>query len=160
MKRILVISDTHRDTSRIEEVNRLAGPFDAAIHLGDCTEDAERVSEKLGIACVPVRGNCDSDYSVPDKTTVEYEGVKLLCVHGHRYRDAYLLSLEARQEQCKAALFGHTHTPCVKTDGIPYLINPGSLSRPRYGSDAGFCVLYIENGELFVKRFSLEQTSE
>lgn len=156
MKRILVLSDTHRDTSDILKTDRIAGPFDAAIHLGDCVEDARAVEEKLKIGCVSVRGNCDCDYTVPEEAIVEYEGVKLLCLHGHRAHDMYLLQLKAEQAHCDAVLFGHTHTPVLKSAGHIHIINPGSLANPRYGSEAGFCVLYIENGELFVKRFSLD----
>lgn len=156
MKRILVLSDTHHDISNVCKANEIAGPFDAAIHLGDCTRDADFVSETLALACVSVRGNCDSDYSVPEETIAEYDGVKLLCLHGHRCHDPYILMLKAQEAGCRAVLHGHTHTPYAQLSNGIWIINPGSLSSPRYGSNAGFCVLYIENGEIFVKQFDID----
>lgn len=156
MKRILVLSDTHHNISNIEKTALIAGPFDNAVHLGDCAEDARAVEEILHIACASVRGNCDNDHSVPEEIILEFEGVRILCLHGHRVHENYLLQLKAEQAHCKAVLFGHTHTPVMETAGQICIINPGSLARPRYGSAAGFCVLYIENGKMFVKHFTLD----
>lgn len=145
MKRILVLSDTHRHVSLSLRVIPAIKP-DAIIHLGDMVSDAEEIE-----ACFPdiplynVRGN--NDYAFIDSERVfEIFGIKFFCAHGHTLRVERGIE-RAKEENCKAFLYGHTHIgKCEYTDGI-LVMNPGSITRPRDGVFS-FGVIEIENGEI------------
>ena len=153
--RVAVFSDTHGQLVRLQAAQLLLGRVDAAIHLGDFARDGDAIAESLGVVCHTVRGNCDYGSSAPEQRVLELDGVRLLCVHGHRYPDLYRLSLKAEEERCTAALFGHTHIPLLEAHGSTLLVNPGSLSRPRGGSRPGCALLEIEHGDLRVQLFSV-----
>lgn len=120
---------------------------DAVIHLGDHASDAEiLLREYPYLPVCRVRGNCDRyEYDVQDEAVIEWEGVKILVTHGHRYHvKSGLLTLcyAAIQSGAQVALFGHTHIPyCEESDGL-WLLNPGACGRlfPSYG------IIEIKNG--------------
>lgn len=153
--RIAVFSDTHGLLVRLPMAQRLLGRVDAVIHLGDFARDGEVIGQALGATCYAVRGNCDCGCGAPEERVLELDGVRLLCVHGHRYPELYRLSLRAEEERCTAALFGHTHIPLQEAHGETLLVNPGSLSRPRGGSRPGCALLEIACGSLRVHSFSV-----
>jgi hypothetical protein len=83
-----------------------------------------------------VKGNSDfTEYE--EETVVEMAGLKILCVHGHNF-DVHWgldkLANHARSLGCKIALFGHTHIYRTEQVGSLYIMNPGSLERPRGGN--------------------------
>ncbi len=131
MKRILVLSDTHRKVSSAVQITALMHP-DAIIHLGDLVEDAHELQ-----ACFPdipvymVRGN--NDFIPMDCEHIfTLFGVRLFCAHGHTIHPDRGLQ-RAKEENCQAFLWGHTHRgQCTLKDGI-LLLNPGSLTLPRDG---------------------------
>lgn len=153
--RVALFSDTHGQLMRLPMAQRLLGRVDAVIHLGDLARDGEIIGQALGAPCYAVRGNCDGCCGAPEERVLELDGVRLLCVHGHRYPDLYRLSLRAEEERCMAALFGHTHIPLQEAHGKTLLVNPGSLSRPRGGSRPGYALLEIACGSLRVQSFSV-----
>ena len=143
-RRIFVVSDTHKlNAGLYEALFREAGNFDTVIHLGDAEgyepeirEEIAKVNPLAGVLFV--RGNCDMDYALPDYRCVDFDGIRLFITHGHRYYrkvpggpfDA--LASAAAGEDCRIALFGHTHKPLYEKawNGV-FLINPGSISLPR-----------------------------
>ena len=69
---------------------------------------------------------------------------KILLTHGHEfYVDFELNTLLnfARQQECSLAVFGHTHVPLTKEANGIFLVNPGSASRPRMGSNKSYGIL-------------------
>ena len=112
--KILVIGDTHGKLNKARKViSRLKG-LDLMIHTGDHISDGELLEEETGIPVVRVRGNCDRGYD-----------------------DLYYA---AKEQGCIAAITGHTHVPQYEEDDI-YFLNPGSLTRPRDGSNGSYIVL-------------------
>lgn len=138
--KLLVLSDSHRNTSYMLQAIEAEKP-DYVIHLGDHTKDADaiRVSAPY-LPLISIRGNCDFDPAVPEKTLQEWDGVRILMTHGHIYNvksGMLRLSLAAREAQADVVLFGHTHiTHCAK-EGTCWFLNPGSCrgaySTPTYG---------------------------
>lgn len=120
---------------------------DAVIHLGDHASDAEVLRRRYPrLPVCAVRGNCDRyETDVQEEAVIEWEGVKILATHGHRYRvksDLLALCYAAIQSGVQVALFGHTHNPyCEESDGL-WLLNPGACGRlfPSYG------IIEINNG--------------
>ena len=132
--KFLIISDTHGDIEKAAEIYRSLPETDAVIHLGDLEEDARGLSRLLAADVISVKGNMDNGYKKEDAfKTIDTECGKLLLTHGHMQNvKSSLTSLMylAEEQNCIAALFGHTHIPvCENVNGL-YLINPGSLTYP------------------------------
>ena len=143
--KILLLSDTHSDLTKPREILRTQKDFDMLCHCGDYQYDARHLSEEFGIPTVSVKGNSDNCRE-RDIQVVETPAGRILLTHGHmeivQLNYDRLLYL-AEENQCIAACFGHTHRAvCEKTDDI-WVINPGSLSEPRDGTDGTYAILQI-----------------
>ncbi len=153
--KILVVSDTHGDSGRLREVLNQNEDFDMLIHLGDGERDfcdIQKLYPTKGM--VYVAGNCDYGAHSEEHIAVA-GGQKILCCHGHRYgvnSGIELLASAARQRECSIALYGHTHVPKIETlDGV-LVMNPGSLTLPRGGSERSYGVIeFSESGEMNVR---------
>ena len=147
MKRILIISDTHRNLSDIEKLMPFAKECDLVVHLGDHSSDMRGFSETLGGKLLSVDGNCDIFGTGNSELCFEEEGMKIFACHGHRYGvkgGKGKLIEKAKELKADIALYGHTHKSEVSMiDGIK-LINPGCLSR--YSAKKSYCVLIINKG--------------
>lgn len=133
--KILVFSDSH---SSLRFMNRCVDKLkpDAIVHLGDCYDDGETLSETYPhIPLHQVAGNCDK-YRAPiharEFLCYTVGGVMLYMTHGHNHRvkqGLYSLLADARQNKVAAVLYGHTHIPDChqELDGL-WVLNPGSAS--------------------------------
>ena len=151
--KIGVFSDTH---GKISNIKLISEKFDYILHLGDYAEDAKKIADYFSCPYTCVKGNCDlycSDY--PAQTVVSFDGVRILLTHGHKQNTELSLGLLGEESCCNAVLFGHSHTPCLSAYGKILLVNPGSLSEPRYCSRPGYSILLIQNGDLNVKMCTL-----
>lgn len=152
--RALVLSDTHGLVQPAIEVYKRTlqeGAVDRIIHLGDLISDARALQVRLGVEVSAVKGNMDGSYSAEDCSVLETEYGRILLTHGHMENVKFgLTNLIYRAEElgCRAALFGHTHAPCFQYVGGIYLLNPGSLTRPRGGGDGSYAVLTLSAEEL------------
>ncbi|MBQ8136533.1 MAG: YfcE family phosphodiesterase [Clostridia bacterium] len=149
-KTYLVLSDSHGQTGRLSTLLMRAealAKVNGVIHLGDGYADLEPY-----VAVFPevirVKGNCDG-YGAPlSETTLaaEVAGVRMLLTHGHPFsvkQGTDTLLLKALRENCRAALFGHTHIPYLKEKNGVLLLNPGAAM------DGHFAFLKVfENGAL------------
>ena len=160
---ILVISDSHGSITALTTVLKWANDtgidaFDAAVFLGDGYEDLALASARTGFTLpwYAVRGNGDFSFSVPDNLVLEISARKFFLSHGNLYRvreGCKTIAVAARNAGAEAALFGHTHIPyCATVDGM-FLLNPGSISRPRNGSDCTFAVLECPGSGPLAARF-------
>ncbi|MCQ4637286.1 metallophosphoesterase [Anaerovorax odorimutans] len=148
--KIFVISDTHGRTEKVTEVWAKLTNVDLVVHLGDYIEDARRLEKELETEVVSVKGNMDGSYNSDDYRILETEYGKLLLTHGHMDNVKMSpLNLVYRAEElgCKAVLFGHTHRPAYEEAGGIYLVNPGSLSLPRDGSDGSYAIIHTSPEE-------------
>jgi len=149
--RIGVVSDTHGMLDFLDCALAKMGQVDALIHLGDYTSDVPYIQRHTQLQVYSVSGNCDAPDSAPGERVIVCDGVRLFLTHGHRYgvkRDGLRLIYRANELGCSAALYGHTHQPELNYECGVLLINPGSLSRPRGGSQVSCAVLEIEDGEV------------
>lgn len=149
MKKIVVMSDNHGYANFIEEIRKLEPDGDVYVHCGD----SEGTEDKLK-GWIAVRGNNDWMARLDDERVFELDGLSFLVTHGHRYgyfnREEMMID-DLLRHGCDVLLSGHTHVPqyeCV--DGF-YLINPGSTTLPRMGSNRSYCVIYVENGKIEVE---------
>ena len=134
--KILVISDTHRNTAAIRNVLKAVKSSVAMVfHLGDCRDDIkpfEKENPQLRFVCVS--GNCDFNTDVPLNIVVPVRGKKIWLCHGHQdnVKMTYdRISYRAEELGVDACLFGHTHSPVLFYQSGILFLNPGSLSSPR-----------------------------
>lgn len=134
MMRIVVVSDTHGYIdSFIDKINLIDKP-DIIIHLGDYVRDAERISKKLGIKTIIVKGNGDIGSNYNEDELISIKGNKIFLTHGHKHNvnegidNLYYKGLELG---ANIILFGHTHIPIVIIDKDIIIMNPGSPTNPR-----------------------------
>ena len=146
--RILVFSDTHKDTqSCIKTIKRLVG-IDMILHAGDHASDAMELAKLFpNIPVHYVSGNCDFS-SAPSDLIIEADGKRIFLTHGHGYgvkSEANYTTLReyALKKECDCAVFGHTHQGFNDSLGKVVLLNPGSV---KYGQTFG--VIEIEGGRL------------
>ena len=148
--RIVVISDSHRNSGVIDKI--LSSQTDAkyVFFLGDNVADIEDFkylySDKQFFI---VSGNCDYFSEYPDTDIAFVFGKKIIFTHGHNFDVKYgteKLFLAAKTAECKIALYGHTHvSKIVYEDGL-YIVNPGSCARPRNGGPTYAVIDIMESG--------------
>ena len=125
--KILLMSDTHGERKRCEQVIRACPGLDLYIHLGDIGFSPLHLR---GFKIV--RGNHDpSSYLLPEQKIIAAAGMRILLIHGHQaelkiwpylkdsadpfadmlMRSAEALAALALQQGCQAVF--HGHYPCV-----------------------------------------------
>lgn len=144
MSSLLVMSDTHGLTTEVKRlVERVTArkKVSRIIHCGDfCCDRHQEPFSKM----VLVRGNCDVDDTVPEERIIDWEGLRILVVHGHLLRvkqTAMNLRYRAMETGSHIVCFGHTHVMTCTESGDILFVNPGSLARPRQTSDPSFAII-------------------
>ncbi|MFO7273961.1 MAG: metallophosphoesterase [Bacillota bacterium] len=163
MLRVGVVSDTHRRFGLVASMRAQCGQLDWLLHAGDHLTDAPRIAAELGVDPERVRavaGNCDFLVTEPAELLLELGGVKVLLVHGHQYgvkSGPQRLLYRAKELGARVAVFGHSHVPFLEeVDGV-LLLNPGSLSMPRWPQDRpSFAVLELADGAVRAYHVFLE----
>ncbi|MBQ9901868.1 MAG: metallophosphoesterase [Clostridia bacterium] len=145
--KILVMSDSHGRSDLVLKCILQHPDAEAVFFLGDVLIDMKGMDKRFPdrqFYCV--RGNCDYDSDVPMERLVTLQGIPMLLTHGHAHGIKYGLDgliRSAANQGAKIALFGHTHVPYNQYhDGI-YLLNPGSLTRPRDCSRPSYGLIEI-----------------
>lgn len=156
MKKILVLSDSHRRRIILEEIFEQENDADIIVFLGDGLEDIEEcryvIPNLRGKDIRMVSGNCDWSSMESSSIMLSEYNKKILCTHGHLFgvkRGLDDLALAAKNKGCDAVLFGHTHVPVfTERHGIK-LFNPGAVEDGRYG------VIMIEGGGMSFSHLNL-----
>lgn len=150
MSKVLIVSDTHGDSSVLEEIVKIEKPFDLLVHCGD-VEDTE--GSLIAICDTPVYavgGNNDFFYDLSRRIEFDWCGRHVLVTHGHYdkvHSGVDKLYYRAKESKADIVMFGHTHVPCLKEiDGITFL-NPGSLTYPRQAGRIPTYMIMEENDE-------------
>ena len=148
-----MFSDTHGCIAPLKSVMNWAKeripPRDTiccAAFLGDGISDLRRAADETGFYSEwkLIRGNNDYNVSVPDSAVFDFAENRFYMCHGHRhnlYSGYHSLLSSARSSKADVVLFGHTHTPFLKKTGGIFLVNPGSVGRPRSKHGASFAVI-------------------
>ncbi|MEF9960764.1 MAG: metallophosphoesterase [Niameybacter sp.] len=153
--KILVVSDTHGQTTYVEQLIELFLPYGLThlIHCGDCIEDAKRIEAVYPLLTVyKVPGNCDfSSYSIENTILAHIEGVPIMITHGHKQhaKSSYEeLWIDAEAHEAKIAIFGHTHIAHKETKNGITLLNPGSMTLPKDSTVPSFAMIEIQKGQI------------
>lgn len=132
--KIGIISDTHRDLSFINSLNKIFKDVELIIHLGDNVKDGEEISNYFKCDVIGVKGNCDFTNKVPKEIIKVINNKRILITHGDRYgvKSTYSMLLEhAIQKNIDIVLFGHTHCSMIQHMNGILFVNPGSPTFPR-----------------------------
>ncbi|MCX7843694.1 MAG: metallophosphoesterase [Clostridia bacterium] len=154
--KILVISDTHGETDKAEEVVRKHNDIDLIIHLGDYFRDAQKIaSEFPHIPVEYIYGNSDFMIGdVPSEKLLEYEGKRIFITHGHRYSvkwDYEKLHRKAIETEADILMFGHTHiSELIRAENY-LILNPGSISDSRGETGESYAIVEIKEGIMEAK---------
>ncbi len=142
----MIISDIHGDIYNLNKVldiyskekcNKLfilGDLFNYGISLNN--DDIINRLNVMKDSIIGVCGNCDNNiknnlFSMPyiNKTNINNKNIVL--THGHLYSKNYLLNLDV-----DIILIGHSHIADIERVGDKLLINPGSISKSRYGENS------------------------
>lgn len=149
--RIGLVSDTHSNIQVLRKIAQIAPPVEMWLHAGDHWQEANVLAQLTGLKVIAVQGNTDPrTEEIKLDEYLEFEGFKIWLTHGHRYIEddaRSSLGFWAKQLEQDICVYGHTHIPMCEYYGENLLINPGSPSRPRGGSEPSFAVLTINRGE-------------
>lgn len=153
-KKILVISDTHKNISNAVDIINSEKP-DYVLHLGDMADDADELKYIFSrVEVVGVCGNCDwaTFTNAPTERFLDIGGVKILMCHGHTYSvksgvGGYVSA--ARERGADIALFGHTHIPMLDNMGDIIIMNPGTVKT--YG------IIEIKDGKANARMCAYEE---
>jgi putative phosphoesterase len=151
--KILVVSDTHGDTKKAEEVIRKNRGAAMVIHLGDYFRDAEKLSGMFPeVSFEYISGNSDFMMNgVPAEKLIEVGGKRIFITHGHRYSVKWgyeRLFRKVEEQQADILLFGHTHIPEIIEENGYIILNPGSTSEPRGDSNESYGVIEISESKI------------
>lgn len=109
---------------------------------------------------INLKGNCDAEVDqmvleFPVMSDIAYlyiDGVSIVASHGHIYNPSKLPSLKKGDY----FLFGHTHVPYYEErDGIT-IMNPGSVSIPKEGSEHSYMTMEVIDGKACFKYKNLD----
>ena len=148
MAKIGVFSDTHGSLTNLDSFQKRLGQLDSVFHLGDCVRDAEPIAARFGIGYCAVRGNCDPYSDIPLEKVIEWNGHRILMLHGHTAGGRLALYYKASANGCDCVLSGHTHVASVEQYEGVLMVNPGSLSLPRGGQRPGCALLTVTPDKL------------
>lgn len=149
--RILVISDTHRNLSRVYKViNDIRDKIEVVIHCGDVVEDADAIRSRYSdLRVYNVRGNCDYGSAVPNENIFFMGGKRFFVTHGDMYGVNWStdrLCYKGAEVGADVCLYGHTHIPDIEYYNGMVIMNPGSPTNPRGGSKFSYGIIKIEDG--------------
>ncbi len=96
--------------------------------------------------------------NLPEKIEMSVNGFKVLFVHGspraideYMYEDAPYLNEIMEELEYDVVIAGHTHIPYYKQVRNKFVINAGSVGKPKHGnSNATYVILSVEKGNINV----------
>lgn len=146
-----VLADTHGHTEGVLRQLRQQ-KIDCLLFAGDFYNDGQKISGSLKIKHYSVLGNCDRSFKgAKTEEFIEILGHKFYLTHGHQWgvkKGVNRLYYRALELGADAVVYGHTHVPHLKQEGDIWMINPGSPTRPRFGSPGTFGLIEVEQDVL------------
>ncbi len=138
--KIVVVSDTHGNMDVIDRVINANPKADLYLHAGDSQTYPQMLS-KFRV----VKGNCDYGLDYPEELNIDTKYGKIYVTHGHRFLNLSTYLIESKN--AKIFIFGHTHQKLLTKVNETYVLNPGSLSRPRDGNDGSYAIIDIDENK-------------
>jgi uncharacterized protein len=130
---------------------RLLGEADLVLHAGDLVASSVLAELRKLSPVEAVVGNMDDEAlsaTLPGRTTVEIEGVRIGMVHDAGPRAGREQRLRAAFPDCAAIVYGHTHIPQLERHGDVWVLNPGSPTERRSAPSHSMALLRVSDGKL------------
>lgn len=138
--KIVVVSDSHRDTEVLEKIVIDHKNADYFLHAGD-----SGLPEVLLSPYITVKGNCD--YNKHERNRIIDVGeFKIFMTHGHLYTKKRLVR-SGKSNGCKIVIYGHTHITNYELIDDIILLNPGSVTRPRGREAPSYAIITFNSIE-------------
>lgn len=160
--KVMVISDIHGGVKKLKQALEkfkeekaekllILGDFTSYFNSSQSIEIAQMLNEMSNKICA-VRGNCDSEsfeellnFSLLDIRHININNKVITMTHGHIYNKYNL------PEYCgDIFLSGHIHYGMIQKEKDRIFANPGSISKPRNGSECSY--LIIDNNSIILKQ--------
>lgn len=136
----------------------LKGNYDASVVDGSYTYIRENTINSFSLPWAVDELRAANRFylnSLPTSITLEFEGRKILFVHGSPNKiNEYMLEDGANTSEIMknlkedALVCAHTHIPSVKSFGDKLFINDGSIGKPKIGRpNPTYCLLEIERNK-------------
>ena len=147
MTTVGILSDNHSDwPPHIAE--SLAG-VDAIIHAGDIGPYRLVLDMEAIAPTTAVLGNTDGDMPINESAVATLGSKKFFVQHiVDPHRLEALLRERLKSIEPDVVVFGHTHEPFCETLGGILFLNPGSVTRPRGGTQPSMVRMTIDNGKI------------
>ncbi len=146
MTKLLILSDSHGRSGKLKKMIEANPDANGIIYLGDGEKDFQQALSAADNPFVyQVRGNCDRESCEAVTLVEEIDGVRFYITHGYEQGVKYgleKLAGYAGDNDCTAALFGHTHGAHLSQINGVHLFNPGSAAVGSYG------IIQIEKGNV------------
>jgi uncharacterized protein len=154
MNKLVVFSDLHGDMDMLRMIIARAEKekADTILCAGDLgIHHSTIIAQMIRSSSIPfliVRGNCDSPWAFVDVQlpvppiyrTVDFCSRSILLTHGDRIQSWY--DAPAKLSNNDIFIYGHSHVAMLShSDHTPYILNPGSASRPRDSHEPSFAVI-------------------
>ncbi len=140
-----VMGDSHSRCEYIDMAMEHLKNVDLIIHTGDNNSDLHYITNRYGIEAIGVKGNCDTNGDV--ELIKEIQGKRFFICHGHQYNiksNLNTIFYKGKEVNADIVIFGHSHIPCYVKEEEMILLNPGSVSEPRGGSQRSIVVMELE----------------
>lgn len=144
--RIAVVGDTHGHIKEIQKELEALQP-ECLLFTGDFLSDGRKLASRLALPFYGVAGNCDRSPAETQEKLVRVHNQLVYIVHGHQYgvkQGLMRLYYRAAEVEATIVLFGHTHMPMAEQVNGIWMVNPGSPSNPRGGSEPSYVLMDIE----------------
>jgi putative phosphoesterase len=156
---ILIVSDSHGDTSNLKEAMLLHPEISRVLHCGDGEADVTALGAAYpSVHFDAVRGNCDLGGLFPLQRLLRIAGKRIFMTHGHAYGTKYGLNQlleQGRKDRADVVLFGHTHRRLIeRRDGI-LVVNPGSIAGRFPARVATYVILDLGDGAVTAEGYEL-----
>jgi len=137
VKKILVVSDSHGNYTRLNKIIKKEYPFDYIVHCGDGVTDLFQAEVPSDAKVLRVTGNVDLGRGL-DLERVQIEeinGKRIMVTHGDIFsvQNGFdMLINQGKREGADIIFFGHTHIEYLFGNS-PVLFNPGAANHGQYG---------------------------
>jgi hypothetical protein len=156
---ILVVSDSHGNTSNLKEAVLQHPEVTRVLHCGDGEADVVALGAAYpSVRFDAVQGNCDVSALFPLQRLLRIAGRRIFMTHGHCYGTKYGVESfleQGRKDRADVVLFGHTHRRLIeRQDGI-LLVNPGSIAGRFPARTATYVVVDLADGVVTAEGYEL-----
>ncbi|MEG0264493.1 MAG: metallophosphoesterase [Erysipelotrichaceae bacterium] len=144
--KIIVLSDNHGKSDRIDLLIKQHSDASAFIHCGDIELDPQMYPNMITVS-----GNNDLFYDYPEYQVIKLGTKQIFVVHGHQFfynGRLERMAAKAIELNCDIVCYGHTHVASHDIINGIHLINPGSLWQSRDGRAPSYAILSLDGDDI------------